>query len=297
MGSSDDGGGNPGAQYGQNNPMPDLPISGAGGSIDPYNYGYFQNFLPTSPAEGQGRAPSATGLTSEMFQYRSPNGTPYDAGADAGRGALAQIIGKGGYGGIGVGPGGAGGYVGASGGGGAGGGGGGGFGDMRSGTIGAPSVPQYGNGTNNPYLGQTMGANGTPNGPLPTAGYGGLLNMMNMPNTFSPVGGGGGNPEGSSTLFAAPGQDPTGGVANVGNWGSEPRSTPFPTYTGGGGEVAEPRSTPFPGYTGPGGGPPTGPAVNPGMAPQDFTSSTMRPVSNTGPQAPVFLTPNMGFYR
>jgi hypothetical protein len=66
-------------------PMPGLPIAGQGAPNDnPRNFGQFQEFLPEiAPAgragnqilpAGQGPAPSARGLTSEMFQYRSPSG-------------------------------------------------------------------------------------------------------------------------------------------------------------------------------------------------------------------------------
>lgn len=195
MGSSDDGGGDPSAQYQNNAPMPDLPVSGTGGSIDPYNYGSFQSFLPDIPPAGRGPAPSATGLTSEMFQYRSPSGTltPVGGGDDANRGALAQIMGKGNFGGIGVGPGGAGGYVGAR-------------GPNPAAGAGPPAgVATVGQGTLNPFIGQTMGANGTPNGPVPTAGYGGLINSMNLnPNPFAPPGGGGEYAPSSTSMFAAP---------------------------------------------------------------------------------------------
>jgi hypothetical protein len=73
-------------------PMPNLPIAGQGAPNDnPQTYGSFQEFLPEiSPAgragnqilpAGQGPAPSATGLTSEMFRYRSPQGTGIDPDA------------------------------------------------------------------------------------------------------------------------------------------------------------------------------------------------------------------------
>jgi len=72
-------------------PMPGLPIAGQGAPNDnPRNFGSFQEFLPEiSPAgrsgnqimpAGQGPNPSATGLTSEMFQYRSPQGAVVPGG-------------------------------------------------------------------------------------------------------------------------------------------------------------------------------------------------------------------------
>lgn len=80
MGSGGGGGGNPAALSQQSAPMAGLPIAGgAGGDIDPFDYGFFQNFLPNIPAEGKGPAPSATGLTAEMFKYLSPSGNSPDA--------------------------------------------------------------------------------------------------------------------------------------------------------------------------------------------------------------------------
>jgi len=76
MGSSGDGGGgNPMlmAMMG-GRAMPGLPIAGQGDTVDPFKYGKFQNFLPDIPAAGEGPAASATGLTSDMFKYRSPGG-------------------------------------------------------------------------------------------------------------------------------------------------------------------------------------------------------------------------------
>ena len=74
MGSS--GGGSSGAGMmalmNQGKAMPGLPIAGAGASIDPYEYGKFQNFLPEIKAEGQNDM--ATGLRPDMFTYRSPSG-------------------------------------------------------------------------------------------------------------------------------------------------------------------------------------------------------------------------------
>jgi hypothetical protein len=86
MGSSGGGTGNPAFLSQGGAPIPGLPIRGANNQIDPTNYGQYQEFLPTAgdpqwtgqlqiPKAGQGRAPSAQGLTAEMFQYRSPNGT------------------------------------------------------------------------------------------------------------------------------------------------------------------------------------------------------------------------------
>jgi hypothetical protein len=51
--------------------MPNVPIAGQG-TPAPQDQGLFQSFLPNIPAAGQGPAPSATGLTSEMFKYRGP---------------------------------------------------------------------------------------------------------------------------------------------------------------------------------------------------------------------------------
>lgn len=75
-------------------PIPGLPIAGQGAPNDnPRNFGSFQEFLPEiSPAgrsgyqilpAGQGPNPSATGLTSEMFQYRSPQGAVAPGGGSA----------------------------------------------------------------------------------------------------------------------------------------------------------------------------------------------------------------------
>jgi len=69
------GGGNPAALYQNAAPMEGLPISGKESTIgSPWEYGEFQNFLPDIPEAGKGPAPSATGLTSEMFKYKSPTG-------------------------------------------------------------------------------------------------------------------------------------------------------------------------------------------------------------------------------
>lgn len=105
MGSSDGGGGggNPDTMFGNAAPMPDVPIAGQGGQTqDPFSYGQFQNFLPEIPGVGKGPAPSATGLTAEMFQYAPPGGA---AGAGAGAGANGAFGGAGGLGGVGGGPG------------------------------------------------------------------------------------------------------------------------------------------------------------------------------------------------
>ena len=65
-------------------PMPNVPIAGQAGELKPQERGTFQEFLPEiAPAgqagyqimpAGQGPNPSATGLTAEMFRYRSPQG-------------------------------------------------------------------------------------------------------------------------------------------------------------------------------------------------------------------------------
>jgi len=94
------GGGNPAALYQNAAPMGGLPIAGAESTIgSPYEYGQFQSFLPDVPtaeqhSQGQ-RAPSATGLNSDMFQYRSPTGVVAESGvgnqiSDL-RGALAKL--------------------------------------------------------------------------------------------------------------------------------------------------------------------------------------------------------------
>ena len=77
------------------NPMPNLPIAGQGAPNDnPRNFGQFQEFLPQISPQGssgyqimpagQGPNPSATGLTSEMFQYRSPQGAVAPGGGGGG---------------------------------------------------------------------------------------------------------------------------------------------------------------------------------------------------------------------
>jgi hypothetical protein len=83
-------------------PMPGLPIAGQGAPNDnPRNFGQFQEFLPQispqgSPGyqimpAGQGPNPSATGLTSEMFQYRSPQGAVAPNDVDSLRQQLAAL--------------------------------------------------------------------------------------------------------------------------------------------------------------------------------------------------------------
>jgi hypothetical protein len=80
-----------------NRPMPGLPIAGQGAPNDnPRNFGQFQEFLPEISPQGsagyqimpagQGPNPSATGLTAEMFKYRSPQGiaAPTGGGGDGG---------------------------------------------------------------------------------------------------------------------------------------------------------------------------------------------------------------------
>ena len=89
-------------------PMPGLPIAGQGAPNDnPRNFGQFQEFLPTVqppggtaggysiPSNAETRsAPSATGLKSEMFQYRSPQGAiaPSGGAAAAPAGASAGDV-------------------------------------------------------------------------------------------------------------------------------------------------------------------------------------------------------------
>jgi hypothetical protein len=112
MGSSGGGGGNPALLMQGGIPAQGLPVAGSGGStVDPTNYGKFQNFLPD--ADAAGNFPLATGLKSDMFKFRSPNGTS-DSGTNAGSGGtgsgmdvntlrnlLAQLQGGGGGGGAG----------------------------------------------------------------------------------------------------------------------------------------------------------------------------------------------------
>ena len=93
MGSSGGGSGNPMYLSQGGTPIPGLPIAGQGAPNDnPQAFGKFQNFLPDLPAAGGGPAPSATGLTNEMLQYRAP-----DAGSASGeinnlRGQLAALL-------------------------------------------------------------------------------------------------------------------------------------------------------------------------------------------------------------
>lgn len=232
MGSGGGGGGNPGALAQSGTPMPGIPQSNGGGSnIDPFNYGYFQSFLPEIPAAGKGPAPSATGLTQEMFQYLSPQGqTP-----DQMKNTLAGLV------------------------------------NGTNSTRGIDVLPSR--------LPQTIGANGTPNGPAEMFNYGqgfqpsgggasapmqpmlqqpqtgGPMNFYSAPGAEAPAGGGGGGGDysfltaapptpqqgptapGSSTLFeagpttmAAPGQFPNWatmignpGMANpwAGHWNNK----------------------------------------------------------------------------
>jgi hypothetical protein len=79
-------------------PMPNIPIAGQAGELKPQERGSYQEFLPEIAPAGQpgyqilpvggGRNPSATGLTAEMFKYRSPSGvlTPSAAAAGGGGG-------------------------------------------------------------------------------------------------------------------------------------------------------------------------------------------------------------------
>lgn len=85
MGSSSSGG-NPMYLSQGGKPIPGLPIAGQGAPNDnPRTFGQFQEFLPTIqapggtaggytiPSDAESRAaPNATGLKSEMFQFRSP---------------------------------------------------------------------------------------------------------------------------------------------------------------------------------------------------------------------------------
>lgn len=85
MGSSSSGG-NPMYLSQGAKPIPGLPIAGQGAPNDnPRTFGQFQEFLPTIqapggtaggytiPSDAESRAaPNATGLKSEMFQFRSP---------------------------------------------------------------------------------------------------------------------------------------------------------------------------------------------------------------------------------
>jgi hypothetical protein len=54
--------------------MEGLPIAGKDSTIgSPFEYGKFQSFLPDLATDG-GPNPMAKGLTSDMFQYKSPSG-------------------------------------------------------------------------------------------------------------------------------------------------------------------------------------------------------------------------------
>jgi hypothetical protein len=99
MGSSG-GGANPAYLSQGGVPMPGLPIAGQGAPNDnPRNFGQFQEFLPEISPQGssgyqimpagQGPNPSAHGLTSEMFQYRSPQGVVAPGGGGGGGAAAA----------------------------------------------------------------------------------------------------------------------------------------------------------------------------------------------------------------
>lgn len=92
MGSS--GGGDSGAGMmalmQQGTPMPGLPIAGQGPSVNPFEYGKFQNFLPDIQAEGEN--PMATGLRPDMFKYRSPSGVVQESNADAQIGDLRNQL-------------------------------------------------------------------------------------------------------------------------------------------------------------------------------------------------------------
>jgi hypothetical protein len=108
MGSSGGGPGNPAFLSQGGVPMPGLPIAGQGAPNDnPRNFGQFQEFLPTIqspggtaggytiPSNAEARsAPLATGLKSEMFQYRSPQGTiaPSGGGGGSGGGASSSDV-------------------------------------------------------------------------------------------------------------------------------------------------------------------------------------------------------------
>lgn len=95
MGSSGGGGGNPSLMMQAASPMAGIPIAGQGGGVgNPFEYGYFQNFLPDAPAAGQPMQ-SATGLTSDMMQYRAPqSGQMAPSNADLMRNELAALQAK-----------------------------------------------------------------------------------------------------------------------------------------------------------------------------------------------------------
>jgi hypothetical protein len=91
MGSSGSGAGNPAFLSQGGTPIPGLPIAGQGAPNDnPRNFGSFQNFLPDIPPAGQGPAPLARGLTAEMLQYRSPQGTVVN-NSGAGSGSAGEV--------------------------------------------------------------------------------------------------------------------------------------------------------------------------------------------------------------
>lgn len=106
MGSSG-GSANPAFLSQGGTPMPGIPIAGQG-ELKPQERGSYQEFLPEiAPAgrpgyqimpAGQGPNPSATGLTAEMFRYRSPTGIlapGSGSSGDAGAGAAAAAGGGG----------------------------------------------------------------------------------------------------------------------------------------------------------------------------------------------------------
>src|SRR4029077_17816331 len=99
MGSSGGGEGNPMFLSQGGTPIPGLPIAGQGAPNDnPQAFGKFQNFLPDLPAAGGGPAPSATGLTSDMLQYRAPGTGSAAGGINDLRGQLAALLAGGGGG-------------------------------------------------------------------------------------------------------------------------------------------------------------------------------------------------------
>lgn len=107
MGSSG-GSANPAFLSQGGNPMPNIPIAGQAGELKPQERGSFQEFLPeVAPAgragyqinaAGGGRNPSATGLTADMFKYRSPTGilTPGSSSGAAAAAPAAAAAGGGG---------------------------------------------------------------------------------------------------------------------------------------------------------------------------------------------------------
>jgi hypothetical protein len=79
MGGDSGGGGNPAALYQNAAPMEGLPIAGKDSTIgSPFEYGQYQSFLPDLPSADQMkegmRAPSATGINSDMMKFKSPSG-------------------------------------------------------------------------------------------------------------------------------------------------------------------------------------------------------------------------------